>query len=192
MTQLIRDRCLKNPIISPCVASIGNFDGVHLGHQKLINQLKECAKSRDLPSMIITFFPSPRSFFTRAKKNKMGIMTFKEKFLMLQSLGIDFVCVLRFNEKLASLSAEDFVKDILIKDLQVKHLVVGEDFRFGKAREGDVGFLQKTGSYYGLTLGMVSLLQKEGEKVSSSRIRQVLDKGNQIEAERLLGRKIEV
>ncbi len=170
-----------------CVATIGNFDGIHLGHQTLILALKKYAKAHNLPTAVITFEPPPNKFFLQ-EKAPVRLMGFREKFEALQALEIDYLCVLRFNLKMAHLPAEDFVKDILIRSFGIQHIIVGQDFRFGKERTGDWQVLQTLGQSLGFSVSIAPLLLHNGQKVSSTRIREALATGNPVEAQNLLKR----
>ena len=119
-----------------CVATIGNFDGIHLGHQAIISQLKEIGHKHDLPSVVIIFEPQPQEYFS--PDNAPARLTrFREKVEELNRLGVDRLVCLRFNEGLANLLAREFVEKLLIEGLDIRHLVIGDDFRFGKNRQGD-------------------------------------------------------
>lgn len=171
-----------------CVATIGNFDGIHIGHQAIIELLKKDAKDMQLPVMLISFEPLPKEFFLKETAEKR-ILNFKQKFQVLQDLNIDIFCLLRFNKEMASLSAKDFIHKIL-GPLRVRKLIIGEDFRFGKDRQGDIEFLKTEGDLIGLEVNVAPMVYLEGEKVSSSNIRKWLEEGNIVEAEKALGRKI--
>jgi riboflavin kinase/FMN adenylyltransferase len=185
-TQLIRG--LRNlPADFPgCVATIGNFDGVHLGHQALLAEVKKHAKKLGVPSVVITFEPHPGEFFGQ---NPMlpRLTRWREKFKALSDCGIDKVVLLRFNREFANDSAENFMRRILVEGLRIKHIVVGEDFRFGKARQGDFHFLKNSGEKYGFTAATLSDVMVRGERVSSTRIRKALAAGDHQLATELLG-----
>lgn len=170
-----------------CVATIGNFDGVHLGHQSVIGQLAEEAALRELPSMLISFEPQPMEYF-QPQKSPPRLTRLREKFQALRRFNIDFMLCLVFNSKLAELSAEEFVRRILVEALQIKYLVVGDDFRFGKGRRGDFNLLQQAGREFGFQVVNMHTFLIDGQRVSSTRIRQALEQGSLGEAERLLGR----
>ena len=173
--------------ISASVVTIGNFDGIHLGHQHVLEQLKTVAIQRDLPSTVIIFEPQPIEYFAPGKAPKR-LSRFREKLAYLKSLQIDNLLCLKFDRKLAELTAQDFVKEILIERLNTRHLVIGDDFRFGKNRSGDFKFLQDCGEQYGFTVEHSDTLLLDGARVSSTRIRESIQNGDFEQATRLLGR----
>jgi riboflavin kinase/FMN adenylyltransferase len=122
------------------VATIGNFDGVHLGHQSIVSDVVGKAKALNLPSVVILFEPQPMEFFA-PESAPARLMRFREKYQYLESLEVDYLLCLAFNQHLAGLSADDFVDQVLCKRLQVKHLIVGDDFTFGRERQGNFAFL---------------------------------------------------
>ncbi len=172
-----------------CVATIGSFDGLHLGHQAIIGELQKLAKKSNLPTTVITFEPSPAEFFLK-ENAPIRLMHFREKFETLQELAVDVMCVLNFNFDMASLSAEKFIQVILVEGLGVQHLVVGHDFRFGKNREGNVALLEKQGKNFGFLVTVLPTFLVKNARVSSTRIREALARGKIDEVESLLGRKV--
>lgn len=172
---------------TPCVATIGNFDGVHLGHQAVIGQLAEKAAAMNLPTTLITFEPTPAEFFAQ-QKAPARLTTFREKYVTLKRFAIDRILVLPFNERLSSMQAEDFISRIVIQGLDVRYLVVGDDFRFGKDRAGNFELLQQSGRENGFAVVSMPSFCVDGERVSSSGIRSALAEGDFDRAERLLGR----
>ncbi len=187
-TELIRGLANLTSSHRGCVATIGNFDGVHRGHQALLQQVNEAAKRLNVPSVVVTFEPQPSEYFLQGKPLTPRLTRLREKFHALAHYGADKVLVLRFDAKLSALSAEEFVEKILVRGLGVKHVIVGDDFRFGKARQGDVEFLKKAGERSGFTAERLASVMIDGERVSSTRVRQALTAGDQTLAERLLGR----
>ena len=171
----------------PCVATIGNFDGVHLGHQAVLGQLAEKGAALDLPTTLITFEPQPPEFFMRDKA-PARLTSFREKFVTLNRYAIDQVLVLHFNNGLANMEAADFIRRILIEGLNVRHLVVGDDFRFGKDRKGDFALLEQAGREHDFSVVSMTSFRVDGERVSSTGIRSALAEGDFDRAERLLGR----
>ena len=171
-----------------CVATIGNFDGVHLGHQAVLGQLAEKAAELNLPTTLITFEPQPMEYFI-PDKVPARLTRFREKILALQRYSVDRVCCLSFNEKLAKLSAEDFIEQVLVEKLGVKYLVVGDDFRFGENRAGTFEMLVEAGKKYGFQVVSMHTFEIDAERVSSTRIRAALEKGEMSNAEKLLGRR---
>jgi len=169
------------------VVTIGNFDGLHLGHQAIINQLKKRASQHQLPATLITFHPNPQDFFSG--KNTTSTLThFHDKIHLLQRYGIDRVVCVPFTKALAELSANDFIEQILVQRLQTKHLVIGDDFRFGKNRLGDFHLLQKYGQKSAFQVEKTTTYQIEDQRVSSSMVRQTLTEANLPKASALLGR----
>jgi riboflavin kinase/FMN adenylyltransferase len=170
-----------------CVATIGNFDGIHLGHQAVIGQLAEEAADLGLPSLLITFEPQPMEFFLPSR-SPARLTRLREKLQALRRFSVDQVLCLSFNKALAQMPAEAFIKQILFDALKIKYLVVGDDFRFGKDRVGDFAMLQKAGVEFGFQVVNMHTFSIDGERVSSTRIREALEQGRLDEAERLLGR----
>ena len=170
-----------------CVATIGNFDGIHLGHQAIISQLKEIAGKHDLPTVIITFEPQPQEYFSPGNA-PARLTRLREKIEEMERLSVDRLICLRFNSELASLSPRDFVKRLLIEGLDIRHLVVGDDFRFGKDRQGDYATLEKMADEFGYQLEHTNTCSFAGERISSTRIRQALANDDLNLARELLGR----
>jgi riboflavin kinase/FMN adenylyltransferase len=174
------------PLANGCVATIGNFDGVHLGHQTIIDQVREKAIELGVPSVVMVFEPQPREFF-QGDDAPPRLMPFRQKFEALLKSGIDIVLCLRFNEKFRSYSGMGFIEDVLIDGLGVHHLVVGDDFRFGCDRAGDFALLKSVGDERGFSVENTRTVEVAGERVSSTRIRQVLGENRLEEAEEQLG-----
>lgn len=170
-----------------CIATIGNFDGLHQGHQALLSHTVKLAKSLGLPSVLITFEPHPQEFF-RPQLAAPRLTRLREKLEYLQASGIDQVLVLHFNAKLADMSAEDFVRKVLVKGLHVQHLIVGDDFHFGKDRKGDFAFLQQQGEHYHFSVESTPTLQYQDRRISSQWVREALQQGDLNLAEILLAR----
>lgn len=169
------------------VVTIGSFDGVHLGHQAILQQVCEMAAKLNVSSLVMIFEPQPHEYFA-GEKAPARLMRLGEKAKALFEHGIDRVFCLPFNRHLSELSAESFVDDVLVNRLGVKHLVVGDDFRFGAGRKGDYALLQKAGKQQGFTVvDTVTYLVNE-QRVSSTRIRQLLNSSDFVEANRLLGK----
>lgn len=179
------------PFHRGCVATIGSFDGVHLGHQAILSQLMAMARQHQLPAVVIVFEPQPHEFFS-GDKAPARLMRLREKIQALLAAGVHRVVCLRFNQHLRSLSAESFIEQILIEGLDIKHLVVGDDFRFGCDRRGDFALLQAVGGERGFDVTDTCTLQIDGERVSSTRIRQMLEQGDFARAETLLGKPYEI
>lgn len=177
----------KKLINAPVAATIGNFDGVHLGHQAILENLQLVAKKMQLPSMLITFEPSPQEFFL--KDNAPPRLTrLHEKLRLLETMCLDYVVILPFNKALSMRSAEYFAKQILQDDLQIQYLLVGDDFHFGKNRLGNFALLQSLADNEKFMVASMPTIRLHGERISSSRIRSALESGDLETAERLLGR----
>lgn len=185
--QLIRGLHNLRPEHRGCVATIGNFDGVHLGHQAVIGQLGEEAGRLHLPSVLITFEPQPMEYF-RPQQAPARLTRLREKVEALRRFHIDRLLCLAFNRKLAQMSAEDFISRVLIDGLGVKYLVVGDDFRFGKERRGDFAMLQAAGRRHGFAVVNMHTFLMDGERVSSTRVRGALNQSDLAAAQQLLGR----
>lgn len=170
-----------------CVATIGAFDGVHRGHQAVLQKLKEKAQELGLPSVVITLEPLPREYFA-IKTAPARVMSFREKYAALKEQGIDRVLRVHFNRELSLVSAEDFITDIFHDKLDIKYMVVGDDLRFGHERRGDFRLLQRMGEQLGFQVSDTRTLQSEGDRVSSTRIRKALTDADFTLAEELLGR----
>ena len=169
------------------VVAIGNFDGFHLGHQQLIKTLKVRSKELSLKSTIVTFEPHPQTYFQPDVKLSR-LSSVREKLELFRDYGVERVIALRFNEQLASLSAEEFVRKYLVESLSVSHVVVGYDFGFGAGRSGTAEGLQALGDAYGFGVSRVAAVSIDGEKIGSTRVREVLQSGDLALAARLLGR----
>jgi riboflavin kinase / FMN adenylyltransferase len=185
--ELIRGQHNLRPRHRGCVATIGNFDGVHLGHQAVLGQLAEKAADLHLPTTVITFEPQPAEFF-RPDLAPPRLTRFREKFLALRRFSVDRVLCLPFTRALAAMPAENFVRDILAGTLGVRYLVVGDDFRFGRERRGDFAMLQAAGRELGFQVVNMHSFILDGARVSSTRVREALARGDLNEAEKLLGR----
>ena len=171
-----------------CVATIGNFDGVHLGHQAIINQLAEKGAALHLPSTVIIFEPQPLEYFQSPDQVPPRLTRLREKIQALRRLPVDRVLCLRFDAQLAKMPAPQFIQRILVEGLGIRYLVVGDDFRFGAKRTGDFALLRKAGKEQGFEVVPMRTFAIDGERVSSTRIRQALTVGDLPMAERLLGR----
>ena len=168
------------------VLTIGNFDGVHRGHRALLAKLTGLAKQAGLPGAVMTFEPNPREFFA-PQSAPARLASLREKLQLLAECGVDQAYVCAFNARFAALTAEAFVERI-VNGLGVRHLMIGDDFRGGKGRSGDFALLQQAGKAHGFGVEAMKTLVHEGERVSSSAVREALDAGDLEHAERLLGR----
>jgi riboflavin kinase/FMN adenylyltransferase len=187
-TELIRGLYNISPQHQGCVVTIGNFDGVHRGHQALLARVKERAKQLQVPSLVMTFEPQPAEFFAKDKPKVPRLTRFREKFRALARSGVDKVLVLPFNQWVADLSAEQFVEQVLYQGCGAKDIIIGDDFRFGRARQGDFAFLKQISEQYGFGVEEMPTLMDNEERISSTRIRQALGEANHTLAERFLGR----
>ncbi|MDR3477516.1 MAG: bifunctional riboflavin kinase/FAD synthetase [Gammaproteobacteria bacterium] len=172
--ELIRGLYNLAPLKTGCVVTIGNFDGVHRGHQALLEQVKARAEALGVPSVVITFEPQPIEYFAGGKSDVPRLMRWREKFYALSQCGIDKILFLRFNRHLAGLTADEFIEELLVKGLNAKDVLVGDDFRFGKARQGDFEFLKKAGEKNGFAVENMTSVVLNGERISSTRIREAL------------------
>jgi riboflavin kinase/FMN adenylyltransferase len=170
-----------------CVATIGNFDGVHLGHQAVIEQLARQATALRLPSTLVLFEPQPIEYF-RPDAVPARLMRLREKIETLRSYPVDRVLCVEFSAAFAALSAEEFVQRILIDGLNVRYLVVGDDFRFGAGRRGDFAMLQEAGRRHRFDVAATETVARAGVRVSSTRIRERLALADLDGAKQLLGR----
>ena len=169
------------------VLTIGNFDGVHYGHRALLSRLVDTAKLLGLPATVLTFEPHPREFFA-PDQAPARLSSLREKLTLLAACGIKRVHVCPFTRRFASLSADDFVRHVLVDGLNVRHLLIGDDFRFGKGRAGDFDFLKQAGGKHGFAVEAMHTVDLAGERVSSSAVRDALAAGDIEHAGRLLGR----
>ena len=180
-------RGYSRPVPAPVVLAIGNFDGVHLGHAALVRQLADAAGRLQLVPTVLTFEPHPREFFVPASA-PARLSTLREKLELLADAGAAQAMICPFNAAFAALSADEFVERVLVRSLQVKHLIIGDDFRFGRGRLGDFAFLQAAGKRFGFTVEAMQSVTVDGERVSSSAVRAALAAGDMTRAARLLGR----
>ena len=183
---LIRGLSHLDPFKNGCVLSIGNFDGLHLGHRAVIKKLAERGEARGLPVVIMTFEPQPLEYFL-GDNAPSRLMCLREKVIEFNKLPVDNLLMVRFNRYFANCDAEQFIDDILINKLNVKHLVIGDDFHFGKARRGNFAMLKEKGKLYGFSVEDTGSCQIAGLRISSTLIRDALGAGDLIQAEKLLG-----
>jgi riboflavin kinase/FMN adenylyltransferase len=170
---------------------IGAFDGVHRGHQAVLAQVRAGAQARGLTPIAVSFAPLPRVFFARGAGTPQLSST-REKIALLRQAGMERVLLLRFGAKLAAMGAEDFVERVLMRRLGARQVWVGEGFRFGHARAGDIALLRRMGDSHGFEAGEVAPFALDGERVSSTRIRALLGAGDFTAAARLLGRRFAI
>ncbi|MFK0090489.1 bifunctional riboflavin kinase/FAD synthetase [Pseudomonas sp. NPDC090755] len=189
--QLVRGLHNLRPQHRGCVATIGNFDGVHRGHQAILARLRERAAALGVPSCVVIFEPQPREYFA-PDTAPARLARLRDKVALLAAEGVDRVLCLSFNQRLSKLSAAEFVDTILVDGLGVRHLEVGDDFRFGCDRVGDFEFLQQAGLSQGFTVEAAQTVELDGLRVSSTQVRQALAKADFALAERLLGRPFRI
>lgn len=189
--QLVRGLHNLRPQHRGCVATIGNFDGVHRGHQAILARLRERADALGVPSCVVIFEPQPREYFA-PDTAPARLARLRDKVALLAAAGVDRVLCLAFNQRLSKLSAAEFVDTILVDGLGVKHLEVGDDFRFGCDRVGDFDFLEQAGILQGFTVEAAQTVELDGLRVSSTQVRDALANADFALAERLLGRPFRI
>lgn len=168
------------------VVTLGNFDGIHRGHQQLIKTTVDAARELKLPSVVVSFEPQPKEYFHPTPKLSR-LMRLSDKWLAAQALGVDYLYCLRFDKQLANMTAEQFVDNFLLQTLGARAVFIGPDFRFGKHRQGDLALLQCLGEHNGFTAQAIEPVIAEGGVISSTRIRCALEQGDIDLATRLLG-----
>lgn len=169
-----------------CVVTIGNFDGVHLGHQAMLKQLVDVAAKHKLPSCVVSFEPLPHEFFA-AKNSPARLNGFRDRVQSLAAQGVDYLLLLNFDQNQATQSAPDFITQVLIEKLATPHVLIGDDFRFGHERAGDFELLKDYAGTHGFAVEQYDTFTVADERVSSTRIRQHLNNGELREAAELLG-----
>ena len=169
-----------------CALTIGNFDGVHLGHQAILNRLVEKARELDVDACIMSFEPLPQEYFA-PDQAPSRLTRLREKFIALENTGVDQYLCIKFNHWLADLSAEEFIQQVLVDQLHVHYLVIGDDFRFGKGRVGDFEMLYAAGKKHGFEVVNTHSHCLDNERISSTRIRQALADDQLELAEKMLG-----
>lgn len=189
--RLIRGLAHLETLPKGCVLTIGNFDGVHIGHRAVIEKLAAKGREMNLPVVVMLFEPQPLEYFLKDNAPSR-LMRLREKVIALKALPVDMLLVMKFNRHMANYEAEDFVKDILIDRLKVKHLVIGDDFHFGKARRGNFALLQQMGEKAGFAVEDTCSLIMEGHRVSSTLVRDALGAGDLETARKMLGRDYSV
>lgn len=188
---LFRGLTRLEPLNNGCVLSMGNFDGVHSGHQSIIEKLADQGKSTGLPVVLLIFEPQPLEFFL-GENAPSRLTRLREKVIQFKSLPIDKILLVKFNQAIANYKAEDFISDLLVDKLNVKHLVVGDDFHFGKARCGNFVMLKEKGLQYGFNVEDTHSYFVNGLRVSSTLIRDALGAGDLTSAKQMLGRTYSV
>jgi riboflavin kinase/FMN adenylyltransferase len=186
-------RGVNHPGLAPaCALTIGNFDGVHRGHQAMLALLRSEAAQRGIQSCVLTVEPHPRDYFARVTRQRdlapARIGTLRDKLLDLANCGVDQTVVVPFNAALASQAPQGFIDDMLLKGLGARYVLVGDDFRFGARRAGDYAMLDKAGDEKGFDVARMNSYEVHGLRVSSSAVRDALGEGRMQDAARLLGR----
>ena len=186
-------RGLRHPGIAPaCALTVGNFDGVHLGHQAMLALLRAAAEKHGVPSCVLTFEPHPRDWFASAynqpDRAPARISTLRDKLTALAACGVEQVVILPFNERQAGQSAQSFIDDVLVRALGVRHVLIGDDFRFGARRAGDAAMLEAAGRQRGFEVARMDSHEVHGLRVSSTAVREALAAGDMERAAALLGR----
>jgi riboflavin kinase/FMN adenylyltransferase len=176
-----------SPASAPHAVTIGNFDGLHRGHQAMLARLKQAAASRGLPSCVLTFEPHPREFFSPAQA-PARLSSLREKSELIRAAGIDRLHVCRFNRSFASLSPAEFIERVLIDTLGARWILVGDDFRYGAKRAGDFAFLNEVGARLGFEVESLPTVSVEDKRASSTAVREALAAGDMLHARELLGR----
>jgi riboflavin kinase/FMN adenylyltransferase len=175
------------PLGPPHAVTIGNFDGLHLGHKAMLARLQDVARARGLPTCVLSFEPHPREFFA-PEQAPARLSSLREKAECLQRLGIDRLHVFRFDRAFSSLTAEAFIGEVLGRTLQARYVLVGDDFRYGAKRAGDFALLKEKGQALGFDAEFLPTVEVSGERASSTAVRQALAAGELEHAARLLGR----
>lgn len=175
------------PLGTPHAVTIGNFDGLHLGHKAMLARLQDVARARGLPSCVLSFEPHPREFFAPAQA-PARLSSLREKAECLRRLGIDRLHVFRFDRAFSALTAETFVEQVVHRTLDARYVLVGDDFRYGAKRAGDFALLETMGPALGFDAEFLPTVEIAGERASSTGVRQALAAGDLDHAARLLGR----
>jgi len=185
--QIIRGLSRARPPGPGVAVTIGNFDGVHLGHRAILGRLQQRADELALETAVLTFEPNPREYLDPANA-PARLMRLRDKAAALAALGIDQLVLLRFDERLRALTAEEFIEQVLVEALAARHVVIGAGFRFGRGRTGTVELLAEHGRRAGFSVDAVAPVGQAGERVSSTRVRAALAAGDLVTVRRLLGR----
>lgn len=187
---LIR-RCIPPAVTTPVALTIGNFDGVHLGHRAMLARLAEAARRLKVPSCVMTFEPHPREFFA-PDQAPTRLTSLREKLELLARAGVERVQVCRFNFDFAKTTAEDFISRILHQGLAARWILVGDDFRFGARRAGDLSLLKQAEAECGFRVHAMPSVMVDGIRVSSTAVREALARGDMARAQCLLGRSYSI
>jgi len=170
-----------------CVATVGAYDGVHLGHQAILAEVKAQSQRMGLPSAVFSFEPMPKEYL-RPDNPPARLSRFREKFKLLDQLGVDEIYCPRFDESMRQLDPDTFIRRLLVDGLAVKHLVVGDDFRFAAQRAGTLDDLRRAGQQHGFTVSVIPPVYADGERISSTAVRAALAAGDLAKARAMLGR----
>ncbi len=172
-----------------CIVSVGTYDGIHLGHQKIVNELIEKSKQKQLVSTLVTFEPHPQLILKRADKPEIKLLTtIEEKIDVLEALGLDRLVIASFSSAFSNISPDIFVESILVQKLGMKHIIIGYDHSFGKRRAGNIELLRNLGKVHNFDVDVTKQIQLKNETVSSTLVRRLLLEGNVKQANIFLGR----
>lgn len=185
--QLIRGVHNIKPTVKGGVLTIGNFDGVHLGHSRVINALVAKAKALQCPAAVMVFEPQPQELFSPITA-PARLSRLIDKYVLLKNLGVEYLICVNFNHRFASLSAEAFIEELLVKKLAIKHLIIGDDFRFGRNRSGDFSLLCQAGKKFGFSVSDTASYKLADCRISSTEIRLALEQDRLEDAANMLGR----
>ena len=185
--ELLKSSSLTSDIVATSALTIGTFDGMHLGHIHLIENMLALSKKNDSSSVVITFNPNPFIVLNNLDKSKYHLINNIKRFEILESLGVDYLCEIEFDNSLAQLSAYDFLSNFIINPFNPKDVVIGYDHHFGKGREGNASFLDKYSSLHNYSLKVVEAYKINGDIISSSLIRSLIQRGDVLRSKELLG-----
>ena len=185
--ELLKSSSLSNDIVDTSALTIGTFDGMHLGHIHLIENMLTLSKKNDSPSVVITFNPNPFIVLNNLDKSKYHLINNIKRFEILESLGVDYLCEIEFDNSLAQLSAYDFLSNFIINPFNPKDVVIGYDHHFGRGREGNSSFLDRYSSLHNYSLKVVEAYKINGDIISSSLIRSLIQSGDILRSKELLG-----
>jgi len=189
--QLIRGINNIRPEDHGCVLTIGNFDGVHLGHRRVIEALVEKAKALNCVAAVMVFEPQPQELFS-PKTAPARLTRLRDKYNLLKSLGVERLICVNFNYQFANISANDFIERLLVNKLGIKHLIIGDDFRFGKNRQGDFALLKQASSKFAFGLSDTASYKLANCRISSTAIREALEQDKLTDAANMLGRQYSI
>lgn len=178
---------LVSALPTGCVATTGTFDGVHLGHRKILTALATAGKKRNIPSVLVTFWPHPRLVLFPEDPQLKLLSSPEEKYELLATIGIDYLLVIPFSKEFSRMSSLEFVRDLLVHQLKASHLVMGYDHHFGRNREGSISNMKEFGVLYNFTVEEVPALNLDDVSISSSKVRGLLEEGNITLANQFLG-----